>query len=98
MVLRVVRVILELPRFRTFRFGYTPCSLPSNGNATTDMINVFQSLVLVLLDSETCDQYHRNKTARKQPAAIDLLKKKIVSTTTPFLPRKKVHKEMSGLY
>jgi len=47
------------------------------------MINAFQSLVLVLLDSETCDQNHRNKTARKQQAAIDLLKKKIVSTTTP---------------
>ncbi|PNX45743.1 MAG: hypothetical protein BV456_13210 [Thermoplasmata archaeon M8B2D] len=50
------------------------------------------------MDSETCDQHHRNKTARKQPAAIDMLKKKIVSTTTPFLPRKKAHQEMSRFY
>jgi hypothetical protein len=85
-------------QFHIFRFEHISRSLPSNGNAATDMINAFQRLVLVLLDSETCDQHHRNKTARKQLAAIDLLKKKIVSTTTPFLPRKKVDKEMSGLY
>jgi hypothetical protein len=35
------------------------------------------------LDGETCDQHHRNKTVRKQPAAIILLKKKNFSMTSP---------------
>jgi len=103
LALRVLRSMRKLSQLHIFRFEHIPRSLPSNGNATTRPINSVQSLVLVVLDNVMCDQHHGNKTERQQPAAIkanNLLKKKIISTTSPMLLLKcrQVHQEMSRIY
>jgi hypothetical protein len=72
----------KLFQLHIFQLEHIPRSLPKNGNATTCPINAVQSLVLVL-GGVTFEQRRRKKTGRQQLAAINavnLLKKKIVST------------------
>ena len=108
-----VRAIRKLPHFQAFRFENIPRSLPSNGNATATPSawaartrkpkaapsHAAQNFDLVFFSSTKHDLHHRKKTARQQLAAINLLKKKNFSTTSPkqSSPRKKVHEEMSRI-